>query len=161
MSHSGHRKWRRNSTRRRCRNARTSATSGTPISLTPSRAILLIAALRCGVLLVRHTCYASVRFTMTCQGTLAALVTCLVVAGVEKPNVLSFVLPLRSFAALEPLWHPLVFFFKMSSRFRRRSVTTASLDLWFASAKWLAYSPSLHVSSALMSFLKLLSCSLV
>ncbi|KAL0688149.1 hypothetical protein Bca4012_087826 [Brassica carinata] len=35
----------------------------------------------------------------------------------------------RSFAALEPLWHPLVFFFKMSSRFRRRSVTTASFQV--------------------------------
>jgi hypothetical protein len=98
--------------------------------------LLLIA-----VPLVHHTCFASVRFTMICQGTSAVPVTCLVVVGVEKPNVLNFVLPLRSSAALQTLWPQLAFFCKMSSKFKRQNVTTASLVSWFASAKWLAYSP--------------------
>ena len=172
------RKWRRSSTRRRCRNARTSVTYGTLISLTPSRAILPVTSLTLSSLLcligfgywsillclvvVRRLllCIVVVSFCLNMRlldqcnktltlvwfciwlgsapcasyllrkralyndmsrysthsdrsipvwfdflglkrsffyltGTYAALVTCRVVAGVEKPNVLNFVLPLR------------------------------------------------------------------
>ncbi|WZZ53694.1 hypothetical protein YC2023_053801 [Brassica napus] len=50
--------------------------------------------------LVFHTYFEREHFTMTCQGTLVVVDTCLVVVGVEKASALNFVLPLRDLCSV-------------------------------------------------------------
>lgn len=64
---------------------------------------------------------------MTCQDTSAVLVTCLVVAGVEKVNAQNFALQLRFSSALGIQLLQLAFCCKTNSIYRLHDAITASL----------------------------------
>lgn len=77
---------------------------------------------------------------MTCQDTHAALVTCPVVVGVEKVNVLNFAFALRFSSALETQLPQLAFYCKMNLTFKLRNVIIALLVSCFAFNKLHVYS---------------------